>query len=125
MVRNDLSVLLLSGTVCTVIWLEFVYFPHAVRDDLLTDDDWQHVEQELLATPRMGDVIAGTGGARKLHVRLQGRGKRGGARTVYVYLETRERIYFLLTYAKNEQEIITPDEASAIRRLVHILQKEG
>jgi hypothetical protein len=30
-----------------------------------------------------------------------------------------------LTYAKNEQEVIAPEEAMAIRRLVQILQKGG
>ena len=63
-------------------WLEFVYLPHALRDELVTDEVWQRVEQELLANPRAGAVIPGTGGARKLRLRIAGRGKRGGARSV-------------------------------------------
>ena len=58
-------------------WLTFVYFPHAIRDDLLGDEDWQRVEWELLQNPAAGAVIQGTGGARKLRIRLPGRGKRG------------------------------------------------
>lgn len=108
-----------------VIWFEFVYFPHALRSDLLSDDDWQRVENELLFNPRAGDVVVGTGGARKLRVRLQGRGKRGGARLVYVYIERQERIYLLVTYAKNERDDLTPDEAGVIRRLIQVLEKGG
>jgi hypothetical protein len=107
-----------------VIWLELVYFPHALRADLLSDDDWQRVERELLANPRAGAVIAGTGGARKLRVRVQGRGKRGGARTIYLYVEVNERIYFLATYAKNEAADLTPDDKAAIRRLIDVLRQE-
>lgn len=105
-------------------WLEFVYLPHALRDDLLSDDDWQRVEQELLRDPRAGAVIAGAGGARKLRVRLQGRGKRGGARTIYLYVEGNARSYFLATYAKNEAADLTPDDKATIRRLIDVLREE-
>lgn len=102
----------------------FVYFPHALREDLLTDDDWQHIELELVRNPTAGAVIAGTGGARKLRIRLLRRGKRGAARTIYLYLTGRERIYFLATYAKNEQADLTPEDKRTIRNLIQQLQRE-
>ncbi|HEX5503643.1 MAG TPA: type II toxin-antitoxin system RelE/ParE family toxin [Thermomicrobiales bacterium] len=105
-------------------WLTFVYFAHALRDDLLTDEDWQRIEWQLIVNPHAGSVIAGTGGARKLRVRLAGRGKRGGARMVYVYLTGRERIYFLATYAKNEQEDLSPADQRVIARLIERLRQE-
>ena len=106
-------------------WLTFVYFANAIREDLLTDEDWQRVELELLRNPQAGAVIAGTGGARKLRVRLTGRGKRGGARTVYVYLVAREKVYFLLTYAKNEQADLSADDKRVVRQLVEHLEAAG
>ncbi len=95
--------------------LEFVYYPNAVRPDLLADEDWQAVEQALLANPAAGAVVAATGGARKLRVAPRGRGKRGGARTIYYYAGERGRIYFLKTYAKNEQADLSPADKRAIR----------
>ena len=74
--------------------------------------------------PQAGSTIAGTGGARKLRVRLAGWGKRGGARTVYVYLAGRERISFLATYAKNEQEYLSPADQRVIARLIERLRQE-
>lgn len=108
-----------------MIWLEFVYLPQALREDLLTDADWRRVEGELLANRRAGAVIAGTGGARKLRVRITGRGKRGGVRTIYVYLVRRNRVYFLATYAKNERSDLTADDKASIRHLVQALEQEG
>ena len=37
--------------------------------------------------PDAGDVIQGVGGARKLRWAAKGKGKRGGARVVYIYVE--------------------------------------
>lgn len=44
----------------------------------LSDSDLPALEEALLDDPRLGDVIEGTGGARKMRIRLQGRGKSGG-----------------------------------------------
>lgn len=105
-------------------WLTFVYFPNALRDDLLTDEDWQRVEWQLLQDPHSGAVIPGLAGARKLRVRLQGRGKRGGARTIYLYVTEQGTIYFLATYAKNEQADLTPDDKRVLRAVIERI-KEG
>lgn len=39
----------------------------------------------LAYNPRSGDLMQGTGGLRKVRWRLEGRGKRGGARVIYFY----------------------------------------
>jgi hypothetical protein len=62
--------------------LTFVYL-RAARD-VLNDEEWQVVENALLDNPEAGDLVAGTGGVRKLRVAFAGRGKRGSARTIYV-----------------------------------------
>jgi len=36
-----------------------------------------------------------------------------------------DRIYFLVTYAKNEQDNLTPSDTAAIHRLVMTLEAEG
>ena len=85
----------------------FIYLPIFDRTAAhlrMTDDDLMTVERELIADPRRGDVIANTGGARKLRVALQGRGKSGGARAIYLYVELKGRVYFIAVYAKNVRE---------------------
>ena len=43
---------------------------------------------------------------------------------IYLYIEAREKIYLLLTYPKNEQDDLTPEQARRIRALVAQLEAE-
>ena len=92
---------------------------------LLGDDDIRQLEAVLLANPRAGVVMRETGGVRKIRVALEGRGKSGGARVLYLYVEVRNRIYLLLCFPKNQQGNVTPEQARKIRALVAQLQLEG
>ncbi len=76
----------------------FIYLPIFDRTAAhlrMTDNDLMAVEYELFADPRRGDLIPDTGGARKIRVALPGRGKRGGARAIYLYVAVKEHIYFI------------------------------
>jgi hypothetical protein len=105
--------------------LEFVYTPlfETAARGLLDDETMRQVEITLLGEPRAGAVVTSTGGVRKLRVALPGRGKRGGARLVYLYLEARGRVYFLLAYAKNERVDLTPAHKKALRALAKQLEE--
>jgi hypothetical protein len=107
--------------------LEFVYTPLflASARGLFDDEALRQIEITLLVQPRTGDVIAGTGGIRKLRAALPGRGKRGGARLVYLYLEVRGTVYMLLAYAKNEQVDLSTAEKRALRNMVKKLEEAG
>jgi hypothetical protein len=62
-----------------------------------------------------GEEIPGTGGLRKVRWSRKGMGKRGGARVVYFYYNTRAPIYLLAVYAKANQEDLLPHEKAALR----------
>ena len=83
--------------------LTFIYTRQfsASTEGLLTEAALRALEDLLLQSPDAGDVVAGTGGVRKLRVPLPGRGKSGGARVLYYHAAARERVYFLLVYPKN------------------------
>lgn len=106
--------------------LEFIYTPvfEASVRGLLDDDAMRHVELELLEDPESGDLIQGTGGVRKVRAALPGRGKRGGARIIYFYVTARQRVYFLLGYAKNRKVDLTPAEKRTVRALARQLEAE-
>jgi hypothetical protein len=55
-------------------------------------------------TPRAGDLIPGTGGVRKLRWGLEGRGKRGGARVVYLNHDTGMPLFALTAFADLSQQ---------------------
>ena len=65
----------------------------------LDDDDLKQLEEILLENPLKGDVIQGTGGARKLRIHLEGRGKRGGGRVISLDVFEKEKLYLLLLRA--------------------------
>ena len=52
----------------------------------LGDDELHELENILLENPRKGVVIEGLAGIRKLRIRLEGRGKSGGGRVIYMAL---------------------------------------
>ena len=90
----------------------------------LADADLLVLEAALLENPRLGDVIEGTGGARKMRIQLEGRGKSGGGRVIYLDVFERENLYLLFAYPKNVQENLTPDQKKAIRNMIEAIRKE-
>ncbi len=90
----------------------------------LADKDLLTLEVLLLENPRLGDVIEGTGGARKMQIQLEGRGKSGGGRVIYLDVFEQENLYLLFAYPKNVQENLTPDQKKAIRKMIEAIRKE-
>lgn len=92
-----------------------------VRDELLGGDEGYRALQILLSNnPHAGDVIQGTNGLRKMRFRLTGtnRGKSGGIRVIYLYIEAQERIIFYAAYAKNRLEDLTPAQKHILSNMV-------
>ncbi len=104
----------------------FVYLTSFERTaaGILTDQEMQAVEEQLLTNPQAGALVAGTGGVRKLRVALPGQGKRGAARIIYLYVSVRARIYFILAYPKNAKSTLTEGEKRQISAVARYL-KEG
>ena len=50
------------------------------------------LQLRLMINPEEGKVIPGSKGLRKLRIRAIGRGKRGGARVIYVVYRTKQLI---------------------------------
>lgn len=86
-------------------------------DDLLSDDEHNLLQIELLERPEAGGIIPGSGGLRKLRWSVAGSGKRGGIRVIY-YLYHRDTAYMLFAYRKNRQEDLTRDQVKLLRTLI-------
>ena len=85
------------------------------------------IQNELMELPSRGNLVPGLGGIRKARFGNPGRGKgkRGGNRYFYLYLEHRQHIHLLLMLDKDEQVDLNNEERSAIRGLVTELKKAG
>ncbi len=90
----------------------------------LSTEGLKILEEILLENPHIGDVVQGTGGARKMRIQLEGRGKSGGGRIVYIDIFEKEKIYLLFAYPKNVQEDLTQSQKKAIRLLIEAIKKE-
>jgi len=101
----------------TMVFIETSLFTQQVTS-LLDDDDYAAFQAMLIRNPQAGDVIAGTGGLRKVRVGLPGGGKRGGARVVYYWFNDRDQIGLLMIYPKNKQADLSAQQRHALRSIV-------
>jgi len=100
-----------------MIFIETPLFTKVVRG-LLPDDSYAALQQVLIYRPDAGDVIAGSGGLRKIRWRVPGSGKRGGLRVIYYWDVSEETIFMLLVYKKSRQEDLTSSQIKTLRNLV-------
>jgi mRNA-degrading endonuclease RelE of RelBE toxin-antitoxin system len=70
----------------------------------MDDEEFSTMQWFLVFNPEFGDLINGGGGLRKLRWQGKGKGKRGGVRIIYYYVNKREEILLLSVFAKNELE---------------------
>jgi len=68
--------------------------------------------------PRCGVVVPSSGGVRKVRVGFGGRGKRGGARVLYVYGGDDLPIFLLAVFAKNEKDDLTPADRTRMAKAI-------
>ena len=106
------------------MFIELPEFRKAWSSLGLNDEDLNELEIFLTINPDHGDVIPGTGGLRKLRWAAKGKGKRSGARVLYIDLVILEKIYFITAYSKNEKVDLTPTEKKDFKNFIHLLKNE-
>lgn len=88
----------------------------------LDDRDMRRLEQDLLANPKIGSVIRGTGGVRKMRFAFENKGKSGSVRVIYVDFEVYEKIYFIDVYQKSDKDNLTKEERNDIKNAVELIE---
>lgn len=105
------------------------YFSKALNSLLkkrqILEEDFDDFQEELARNPEMGDIIPGTSGVRKARLKSVSRGKSGGSRICYYDVISRNEIYLLLIYAKNQQEDITGEDKKDFKELVNALRRDS
>lgn len=89
----------------------------AEATELIGTEGIEALAAYLADHPDAGDVIPGAGGARKLRWAAKGKGKRGGARIIYVYVVIAARVFLIRCYAKNLKSDLTADEKKQLRQI--------
>jgi hypothetical protein len=92
--------------------LTFVESPSftAALADLWTDAEYAEFQQFLIANPQKGDVIPGLSGLRKIRWAARGKGKRGGARGIYLLLIPPGVVYLFYVYTKGDFTDLSPEQ---------------
>ncbi|MGH8257247.1 MAG: type II toxin-antitoxin system RelE/ParE family toxin [Steroidobacteraceae bacterium] len=99
-----------------MIFIESAVFTRQVQE-LLTDDEYGRLQQFLAAHPKVGAVIQGTGGLRKIRWAAEGSGKRGGVRVIYYHVSAQAQCRMLLVYRKGVKDDLSAAEKRILRRL--------
>ena len=80
---------------------------------------------EINKDPESGPVMEGTGGIRKVRFPLRNRGKSGSVRVCYTDFAEYEVTYLLTAFTKKDQENLTAEEKSVLKKLVKALKEEA
>src|SRR5664279_6376160 len=94
--------------------------PHYLADAerLFTTEERAAIVDRVAIDPRCGVVVPGSGGIRKLRFGFGGRGKRGGARVIYLFGGDDVPVFLLAVFAKNDKADLTPAERRALGKHV-------
>jgi hypothetical protein len=94
------------------------------KDGGMSDEDMRELELRLLDGPKVGDVVPGTYGLRKVRVAVSGKGRRGGGRVLYRDFERFGHLFLLFFIRKGEQEDLDSDQRRSVTRAVQAIEAE-
>lgn len=79
----------------------------------------------IARNPLEGELIQGTGGARKIRWQADvNKGKSGGARIIYYYHDEDTPVFLLTAYKKNQKENLSDTEKTIVRKIIKLLTAE-
>lgn len=84
----------------------------------LSDGERLAIVTWMAANPAAGDVIEGTGGARKVRFAGRGKGKRGGYRVITFFSGTDIPVFLLNIFAKSEKTDLAPKERRVLKSVL-------
>ena len=90
----------------------------------ISESDREAIIDFVAKNPDAGDVIKGSGGARKLRFAAPGRGKSGGYRVVTFYSGQDIPVFLLSIFAKGDKTNLTDSEVNVLRTVLRTLADE-
>ena len=88
---------------------------------LFTDDEREAIIELVASDPHCGVVVPGGDSLRKVRVGFGSRGKRGGARVIYIFGGDDVPVFLLAAFAKNEKDDLTKAELSTMAKAVNAM----
>ena len=100
-----------------MLFIETSIFTKQIKG-LVSDEEYRQLQQDLLIQPDKGDVVKNGGGIRKVRCAQGKKGKSGGIRVIYYWVNEDHQIFFLLAYPKSVKDTLTDKETAILRQLV-------
>ncbi len=107
-------------------FIETIEFTEWAKE-YMSDDALSELQRELQNAPEAGSVMPGCGGLRKIRVAdpRRGKGKRGGARVIYLHIEELDQVHLITVYGKDQKEDLSEGDKKLYRELVRILKEQS
>jgi hypothetical protein len=117
------------GIIDLPVHYEFIETPVFARrlGELASDETLEAIQSDLIENPERWPVVRGLQGARKGRAAdpMSSRGKSGGFRYIYLYLQHAGRIYLLFLFGKNEQANLSPAQVKALGKVIAKIKEEA
>lgn len=81
----------------------------------LSEDERRAIVERLALEPDAGELIVGTGGARKLRIAGRGKGKSGGYRVISYFAGEDVPVFLLNVFSKGERANLSQAERNTLR----------
>lgn len=92
-------------------------------EKLWSQSEYEEFIDYIAENPSAGDLIEGTGGARKLRWSRSGMGKRGGTRMITYYHSEDWPVYLLMLFAKNEKADLNAEDKRGLSEVVSAIKE--
>jgi hypothetical protein len=110
-----------EAVVHTVI--ETPAFLASAADEGISEEERTAMVAYIAAHPTAGEIIKGTGGARKLRFAGRGKGKSGGYRVITFHADEDIPVFLLDVYAKDSQANLSKAQRNELRKLLTALPR--
>jgi hypothetical protein len=109
--------------ICMHTVIETPAFLASAADERIGEDEREAIVSYVAANPDAGDVMPGTGGARKVRFAGRGKGKSGGYRVITFYAAYDIPVFLLDVYSKDAQANLSQAQRNELRKTLTALPR--
>jgi hypothetical protein len=103
--------------------IETPAFLTSAAEEGISEAERAEIVAYIAANPDAGEMMPGTGGARKVRVAGRGKGKSGGYRVITFYADGNIPVFLLDVYSKASQANLSKADQNELKKVLTALPK--
>lgn len=103
--------------------IETPAFLTSAAEEGISEAERAEIVAYIAANPDAGEMMTGTGGARKVRVAGRGKGKSGGYRVITFYADGNIPVFLLDVYSKASQANLSKADQNELKKVLTALPK--